>query len=94
MYCLNSKVFLGVLTATRLIDLRIWRNSYLTKKLRDSCHETVAIIAEIAFLGVENVLKRLNLGLYGGNIVSGIAFLNEIDANSTGKVSIHHANFF
>ncbi|MGK3384811.1 hypothetical protein, partial [Escherichia coli] len=28
---LNSKVFLGVLTATRLIDLRIWRNSYLTK---------------------------------------------------------------
>jgi len=31
MYCLNSKVFLGVLTATRLIDLRIWRHSYLTK---------------------------------------------------------------
>ncbi|EFB6335950.1 hypothetical protein A3385_000231 [Escherichia coli] len=26
--------------------------------------------------------------------MSGIAFLNEIDANSTGKVSIHHANFF
>ena len=43
---------------------------------------------------MENVLKRLNLSLYGGNIVSGIAFLNEIDANSTGKVSIHHANFF
>ncbi|AXZ71560.1 hypothetical protein PU46_17610 [Escherichia coli] len=43
---------------------------------------------------MENVLKMLNLGLYGGNIVSGIAFLNEIDANSTGKVSIHHANFF
>ncbi|KDT70986.1 hypothetical protein AC06_0955 [Escherichia coli 3-373-03_S3_C1] len=43
---------------------------------------------------MENVLKRLNLGLYGGSIVSGIAFLNEIDANSTGKVSIHHANFF
>ncbi|CDL25532.1 hypothetical protein [Escherichia coli ISC7] len=26
--------------------------------------------------------------------MSGIAFLNEIDANSIGKVSIHHANFF
>ncbi|AVV72777.1 hypothetical protein C6542_21595 [Escherichia coli] len=43
---------------------------------------------------MKNVLKRLNLGLYGGNIVSGIAFMNEIDANSIGKVSIHHANFF
>lgn len=42
---------------------------------------------------MENVLKRLKLGLYGGNIVSGIAFMNEIDANSIGKVSIHHANF-
>lgn len=93
MYCLNSKVFLGVLTATRLIDLRIWRNSYLTKNsvipVTNGCY-----YRRNSILGVENVLKRLNLGLYGGNIVSGIAFLNEIDANSTGKVSIHHANFF
>ncbi len=32
--------------------------------------------------------------LYGGNIVVESAFMNEIDANSIGKVSIHHANFF
>lgn len=43
---------------------------------------------------MENVFKRLNFGLYGGNIVSGIAFLNEIDANLTGKVLIYYANFF
>ena len=93
MYCLNSKVFLGVLTATRLIDLRIWRNSYLTKNSVIPVTKRL-LLSKNSILGVENVLKRLNLGLYGGNIVSGIAFLNEIDANSTGKVSIHHANFF
>lgn len=93
MYCLNSKVFLGVLTATRLIDLRIWRNSYLTKNSVIPVTKRL-LLCRNSILGVENVLKRLNLGLYGGNIVSGIAFLNEIDANSTGKVSIHHANFF
>ncbi|PJW22663.1 hypothetical protein CWM40_29115 [Escherichia coli] len=43
---------------------------------------------------MENVLKRLNLGLYGGNILSGIAFINEIGGNLIGKVTIHHANFF
>lgn len=47
-----------------------------------------------SILGVENVFKRLNFGLYGGNIVSGIVFLNEIDVNLIGKVSIHYVNFF
>ncbi|PTN26568.1 hypothetical protein A7589_10195 [Escherichia sp. MOD1-EC6475] len=43
---------------------------------------------------MENVPKRLKLSLYGENVVSVIAFLSEIDANSMSKVSIHHANFF
>lgn len=43
---------------------------------------------------MENVFKRLNFGLYGGNIVSGIVFLNEIDVNLIGKVSIYYVNFF
>ncbi|MFP1462134.1 hypothetical protein ACLB1E_08805 [Escherichia coli] len=36
---------------------------------------------------MENVLKRLNLGLYGGNIVSEILTPDEIDAEFNGKVS-------
>ncbi|PGF77168.1 hypothetical protein BMR22_07355 [Escherichia marmotae] len=43
---------------------------------------------------MENVLKRLKIGLYGRDIVSVIAFIYETDENSIDKVSIHHANFF